>query len=306
MNSPKNLEDSVDITRDSSVFLAGYIDETNEYPDRVEEYNLRAKILEEMKGRAKTKRTPLAYSLATICAEMMNDSDGVKQLRADYAKSGLVGRVITSVQDYITLHYAIGYTRITIHQVVKLPKIVYFLYKCDKLIRESEKWKKELYDLLPEDLRPSNDNWTDLMEATKKHLDIMADRAKVMAEKVGMCTDEKLREIIDLLPEEYKPAEVNYERVAEALGRYYFERPDEFAARATKNASGKWAKEWIKEAKRKRKEMEAALKRELNSLPEEYRPEVVTMETLFEATKRYMKEEFNLDITDGNEKASGK
>ncbi len=54
MAPPIKLEELVNLEKDTPIILAAWIAGTDDYPDRVENYQMRVKILEELKQRARS------------------------------------------------------------------------------------------------------------------------------------------------------------------------------------------------------------------------------------------------------------
>ena len=232
MTFPMKLEDCVNLEKDRSITLAAMIAGTDDYPGRVENYQMRVKILEELKQRAKRKPSPGAYSLASACAGMMKDDESKRQIRADYANSGLLGRIFTGVEDYLPVKGAAVYLEAKINQIRRLPTTI----KTNRLMRKYERANKELLALLPERYRPAEPTAENLVEATGKWIEDMRKISMEMRKEM----EEKIKEDVNWLPEEYRPEVVTMETFVEAAQRYINEKPDEYIARVRERAkSGK-------------------------------------------------------------------
>ena len=191
MTFPMKLEDCVNLETDKSITLASWIAGTNDYPDRVENYQMRVKILDEMKQRAKRKPSPVEYSLASACAEMMNDDEGKKQLKADFAKSGLLGRIFTAMEDYIPVKQAAVYLRAKVGN-----------REVNRKIRGYNKIMMETLSLLPERYWPAKPNAENLIGATGKWIEDMRKNVEEMRKEM----EERIKEDVKWLPEEYRPS----------------------------------------------------------------------------------------------------
>ena len=219
------LEDCVNLETDKSITLASWIAGTNDYPERVENYQMRVKILEEMKQRAKKKPGPVEYSLASACAGLMKDDEGKKQLKADYAKSGLPGRIFTAVEDYIPVKQAAVYLRAKMGN-----------REINRKIRQYNRKMMETLSLLPERYRPAEPTLESVIDATGKWIEDMRKKTEEMRKEMG----ERIKEDVKWLPEEYRPSVLTLETYVEASERYMKEKPDEYIARVRERAkSGK-------------------------------------------------------------------